>query len=415
MVNSPALATRNTAPTRAPPAIAPDIAARVRLASSPTTAPDQLANLAYDPDLTVRAALASNLAAPPEANERLLGDQDARVRELLGRRLIALCPRMEAEQQDAVRQHVQDVLTRLLSDEVVRVRAAIADLLKDMPSAPPALVRLAAQDAHASVSTPVIRMSPLLTSEDLLGLLATRPQIAVHVAARPQLDPQVCEAIADGADATAIAVLLSNHGAQMREATLDALAARAQAYPGWHAPLVRRPCLSARAVAHLVQFIADDLLRHLAGRSDLPSGLVETVQQRLAARAAATDTIWPEEDPPPATAIAFAQLLRTSGRADAAALEEAIRRNQRRLAAALLAVIADVPPRMVQRSVRLRSAKALVALVWKGGLPARLGPPLQLLLTQLPPDGLLLPDAQGGCPLSEEEMRWQLEFLSGGE
>ena len=67
------------------------------------------------------------------------------------------------------------MLAELVEDEAVRVRAAIADVVKDMPQAPRELILRLAHDSAVPVSEPVIRLSPLLTTEDLLALLARRP------------------------------------------------------------------------------------------------------------------------------------------------------------------------------------------------------------------------------------------------
>jgi hypothetical protein len=69
----------------------------------------------------------------------------------------------------------------------------------------------------------------------------------------------------------------------------------------------------------------------------------------------------------------------------------------------------------VQRAATLRSTKALLSLVWKAGLPARIAVPVQTLLGQIAPGAALIPTPDGGFPLSIEEMRWQISFLTGKE
>src|SRR5438105_4668029 len=81
-------------------------------------------------------------------------------------------------------------------------RAAVAEVVKDMPSAPRALIVRLAHDTEISVSEPVIRLSPLLMTEDLLALVtkAPAPGATLAVARRAQLDEDVSDAIAASAD-----------------------------------------------------------------------------------------------------------------------------------------------------------------------------------------------------------------------
>jgi len=93
------------------------------------------------------------------------------------------------------------------------------------------------------------------------------------------------------------------------------------------------------------------------------------------------------------------------------AVQEAIQRGNSRLAAALLAVAADVPVAVVDRAASLRSAKGLLSLIWKAGFSMKLSGPVQATLAHLSPSAMLTPTPNGGFPLSVEEMRWQLDFL----
>lgn len=77
----------------------------------------------------------------------------------------------------------------------------------------------------------------------------------------------------------------------------------------------------------------------------------------------------------------------------------------------MLAVAADVALSVVDRAVSLRSAKALISLVWEAGFSMRVAGPLQAMLTHLAPSAILSPGPGGAFPLATEEMRWQLDFL----
>jgi uncharacterized protein (DUF2336 family) len=384
--------------------------ARVRLGAAEDTAPEVLHALAADPSVMVRAAVAMNAAAPEQACRLLAGDQDERVRALLARRLAILVPGLPRHDRSALARFVLETLAALVEDEAERVRAAIAEVVREMPEAPRELILRLARDSAVPVCEPVIRLSPLLGTEDLLRLLAEAPTpaTATAVARRPGLHAIVSDAIVATADAAAITALLANPSAAIREATLDALIARAAQHTEWHHPLVHRPALSARAARALSEIVTTQLLAVLASRGDLDPELTRDLQRRLHERKAHAPAAG---EGAPRDVVREAEALRAAGRLDEAALLAAAERADVRLCTALLAVAACVPVAAVERAATLRSARALVSLVWKAGFSMRCAGPVQTLLGHLGPAQALRGREGGAFPLAEDEMRWQIEFL----
>lgn len=393
-----------------PPAarVPADEATRVRLGASTDSPPDLLAALASDPAPTVRAAVALNTAAPADADRILAHDRDERIRTLLARKLANLLPSLQTAERDRLQQHVLLVLASLVEDEAMRVRAAVADVVKEMPQAPREIILRLANDPAVPVSEPVIRLSPLLTTEDLLKLLAAAPNTATAIACRSGINETLSDAVAAGADTGAIAALLANHSAAIREATLDTLVANAAQRTSWHAPLVRRPRLSPAASRALSEYVTTRLLDELASRADLPADLAAELKRRLQLRLQQTG---PPRAPNIEDAMAAAQTLAASEQLHEATLLGAVQRGEARMAAALLATAARVPVSVVDRAATLRSAKALVSLVWRAGFSMQVAGPLQTLLARTPPAAVLRGGPGGTFPLAIDEMRWQIEFL----
>src|SRR5262249_6033953 len=154
-------------------------------------------------------------AAPTEANDVLVHDRDEKVRILLARKLAALLPELSPVEHAHLYRETWNTLQALAADEASRVRAIIADAVKDFPEAPHALILRLAGDIDASVCDPVIRLSPLLTAQDLVALVAAAPSAGtiLAVARRADLDPAVSDAIAQTSNAAAILALLSNRSA----------------------------------------------------------------------------------------------------------------------------------------------------------------------------------------------------------
>jgi uncharacterized protein (DUF2336 family) len=385
-----------------------DEATRVRQGASASTSPDLLRALASDPSVTVRASLALNPALPDHVSAILAEDTDARVRTILSRKLATLTPNLSSDARQRVQRDAVANLTAMVADAALRVRISLAEAVKNLPDGPRDIVLRLAHDPAVMVCEPVILFSPMLTEEDLVALIATRPppSTMMAVARRPKIAETVSDAIVDSADEAAIGALLSNPTAQIREATLDSLAAQSEEHADWQAPLVRRPHLSQRAQRMLSEIVSGHLLETLSARKDLDPKVAQSLRSVLKPQ-------WPRpaREISPEEAHARAQALREAGTLGDETILAALSRNATGEAAAMLAAKADVPVAVIDRACALRSAKGIVSLAWKAGLNVQTATILQVALAQLPPDQVLRPASDGHFPLSESEMRWHLTFL----
>jgi hypothetical protein len=102
--------------------------------------------------------------------------------------------------------------------------------------------------------------------------------------------------------------------------------------------------------------------------------------------------------------------LHQSGCLDSLVVTEAMSEGDDHFVLAALAVMADIPFPVARKIVDMQSAKGMVALAWKAGVPERLLAPLQNRLCRVAPDEVLKPAR--GFPLTVDEMVWQLEFFN---
>jgi len=386
---------------------------RQALATRTDVRPEILYFLAEDSGPEVRRAVAANDATPVQAGLLLAGDPDIDVRSALAVWIGRLAPELDGKEDDRLGQVVNQVLDVLSGDGAARVRRILSEELKSCASAPPTVIERLARDEDETVACPILEHSPLLPDEVLLdivaGLQGGAPLAAIS--RRTGLGPAVADAVIATDDRDAITALLSNSSAQIREETLDALTDRAEAVPAWHEPLVDRPCLSTRAVCRLSEFVADALLSDLERRRDIDAetaaGLAESVKRRLGGAGPLFDeeTREPAED--------RAKGLLETGRLDERAILDALESGDRSLAIEGMALLADLPGTAVARTISMASAKGIVAVAWKAGLTMSAATRLQTGLCRLPPDEILKASSEDGFPLSEDEMLWQLEFLTG--
>jgi uncharacterized protein (DUF2336 family) len=378
-------------------------AERAALAGRPDTPPELLFFLGADRSPAVRARVASNRGTPPQADRVLACDEDPAVREVLARRIAALAPHLGPAVTDRLRRMAWETLCLLAEDAVATVRAAIAETLANMPEAPRDLVLRLARDTAPPVAEPVIRLSPLLTDADLLALIVTPPAGFTRraVAGRVGLPAALADELARTADDAAIAALLENRSADIRDRTLEHLIARARDRPEWQAALVHRPLLSPCATAALAAIVADEWATVLAERADLAPETAAELRARLASRAARDAARPSTADTPGGVDAAEVSFLAAAARQDADGCM------------AILAARAGLSAGVVRRVARLRSAKALLSIAWKAGLSPAVVLPVQTVVAGLPHEAALPPTGPQGWPLSPEEMRWQLQLLTG--
>ncbi len=264
---------------------------RRALAAAAEAPPELLYFLTGDADQAVRVAAAANPAMPALADKRLAGDSEPAVRVALGRRLAPQAGELAARGEACAS---WQALRALAHDVAVEVRAAVADALADLPDAPRDLVLALAEDVALEVCEPVIRLSPALGEKELLALVA-KPRgegTRVAVAGRLHLPDSVSLALARTRDDRAVLALLRNHTARIGPAGLEALLEGARAAVAWQEPFALRPRLPPPILERLIAMMAEDQLRKLLNRPDLPAGLAARVRARLPARLAGLAVRW---------------------------------------------------------------------------------------------------------------------------
>ena len=388
---------------------AEDIGTRRKLAANRSLRPEMLYYLAEDPAAEVRREIAANPKTPVQADLLLARDRDDGVRRDLARKIARIAPGLDAESQDEMQKRAVQVLEILARDQLVQIRRMIADAVKDLPTAPVGAIRVLARDTEIEVAGPVLQFSPLLEDSDLLEIIGADPVPGAlsAIARRNGLAEAVADSIAAGDNDSAVAALLANTSAQIREETLDALIDRAPPRQSWHGPLVRRPKLSAAAVTRLAGFVARSLIEVLQQRSDLDPGTAQALAEAVEARLAADPG--DAADPPEETA----HKLLAADELDEDRLAEALETGNRAFLVESLALLSDIPRVAVERVLSSQSPKGVTALAWKAGLTMRFATVLQSRLARIPPKALIVADPAGDYPLSEEDMLWQMEFFAG--
>jgi len=405
-----------------------DPEARRKVAARTNVEPEILYYLAEDVDRRVRREIARNKATPPHADVLLARDTDDEVRTDLARKIGRLAPRLSKREAGHLEQLTLEALEILARDTLPQVRAIIAEEIKRLDNIPKPLIDALARDVELIVAAPILEYSPLLNDDDLLEIISSKPvQGALSAIARREgLSESISDSIAAVFDVDAIARLLANPSAQIREETLDHLIDRAPDQGDWHEPLVLRPHLSKRAILRLARFVTSSLITMLKERHDVDPDTLDKIADRAERRldrespapdgaapgsveAAAAESV-KAEAAESGEAPNVARDLHKAGKLDEEVILARVEGEDREFVVQALACLTDMAPVNVKRVFQSKSAQGVTALTWGAGLSMRAATILQTKLAGIEQDAILRPTDDGGFPLDEDELTWRLEL-----
>jgi uncharacterized protein (DUF2336 family) len=396
-----------------------DAEVRRVLAARDDLKPEILYFLAEDTDTAVRQAVANNLSAPRKADVLLAKDDDADVRGDLAGKIAQLAPGLSPDEQDKAKNATYETLEMLAHDQITKVRGILSEALKDFADAPPDVIKTLAMDTEIEVSGPVLEFSPTLSDDDLLQIIEYGPASGGLNAISKRAG--VSEAVSDGIigtdDVSAIAHLLSNDSAQIREATLDDLIDRAPDVELWHAPLVGRPKLPSGAEIRLAGFLADNLLGVLQERADLDPDTLEAVKaavhQRIGVDGAdgTTNADGAGQDflnmniP-----IEMLNRLYQARKLDGNVIGKALKAGDYSFVLASLIVRAELDEAVVKRMFVEKSARGITAAAWKAGLSAKMAAQIQQRMGRIAPADVVMAEVDE-YSMSEDDLQFQIDFF----
>jgi uncharacterized protein (DUF2336 family) len=302
-----------------------------------------------------------------------------------------------------------ETLECLARDASSRVRAILAEAIKNLDCIPREIALMLAHDINTVVAAPILQYSPLLSDADLIEIIACGQvqEILTAIASRRPVNEPVSDRLVQSLDVPAVAALLVNPDAKIRKETMDRIIEQAEDISAWQMPLALRADLSARAIRRIASLVGASILEMLAARNDLSDAtrihLNRELRTRLAETPPSTDKMAPSET---------VALARKEGRLDGAFIEQAAQAGQREIVVLALAQLANVSEQTVKTMLSAGSAKPIVALVWHTHLSMRVAFKIQTFVMKLPTRDILPARGGIGFPLSKEEMRWHLNYFN---
>ncbi len=393
--------------------LARDMSPKVRaeLASNTSIRPEVLYYLTDDQSPEVRRNVARNENTPVQANTILAKDEDTEVRSELARKICKILPDLSGEDADSVREQTIEILEVLASDQLPSVRAILSESLKDTMNAPKHVIMQLAQDVEEIVASPVLEYSPLLSEADLLEIIASGVAAGAlpAIARRPNIGEDVSDAVAASLEIPAVAALLANSSARVREDTLDQIISQAETVEQLHEPMVMRVDLSIRAMRRIAGFVASSLVEKLVERNDLSPDLEKELKKSVKGRIEEVENFSePQED----ESIVRAEKLWASGKLDEKTMAEAVAEKELGFIHNGLALMTGMDVAAVRRILSSRNGKVVTSLCWRAKLSMRLAIRIQTDVAHVPNKNLV--NAKDGVeyPFDEKEMDWQLSFYA---
>ncbi|WP_229729410.1 DUF2336 domain-containing protein [Agaricicola taiwanensis] len=198
------------------------------------------------------------------------------------------------------RAYVQDVLgadetllaeaamTSLLDDPSADVRQALAEAIAASPRVPRHIITALCED-NAEVAAPVLALSPLLTTADLVDHAASHDSLVQSaVAARADLPAPVAAALAEVGGSDACAILVRNSDAVLTPSAMKRLVERHASHADVREALLERKDLPIHIQQSLVRAVAENLSSLVSGRKWMSKAHADVIAGRACEKATVT-------------------------------------------------------------------------------------------------------------------------------
>lgn len=171
------------------------------------------------------------------------------------------------------RSMAEDIFRLMVRDVEVKVRASLAHSIKLSDDLPRDVALSLANDV-AEVAIPVIEASSVLTDEDLMAIIASKPEdYQVAVASRPIVSEAVSGALVETGNEIVVTRLVRNEGAQLSEQTMGTVLDSFGHIPAISNPMAQRDVLPLKIAERLVSLVSDKIRDHLVTHHELSADM----------------------------------------------------------------------------------------------------------------------------------------------
>ena len=184
---------------------------------------------------------------------------------------------------DRERSLMLDILHKVVVDVEMSVRKTLSENLADVADAPPALIRLLADD-DIEVAYPILTRSPVLADADLIEIVENRAlehQLAISM--RYSVSEDVSVALVNCGQPTVIESLLRNENAQLSQATVAYLVEESKRVDTFREPLLRRSELGPDLAKRMFLWVSTALRTFIIDHFAFDQVTVDALLEKAAA------------------------------------------------------------------------------------------------------------------------------------
>lgn len=252
------------------------------------------------------------------------------------------------------------VLAKLADDMETAVRAELSARFAEAPDAPVHLIRRLAND-EAAVAGPVLAASPVLSDEDLLGVVRRHGQAHLRaVSSRASVSEAVADVIVERGDDETLGALLRNDGARLSRQASETAVERARVNPALHEATVARANLPPDLLNDMY-FVVEARLRTqiLEQNARMDPALLDSALTAGRNRIAADDGALPADY---SECLAYVAELEAAGQLTPQMLARFLRSGGRTSFLIALAQLSDIDFHTARQIVERRELDALAVV-----------------------------------------------------
>ncbi|MEJ0009943.1 MAG: DUF2336 domain-containing protein [Alphaproteobacteria bacterium] len=308
--------------------------------------------------------------------ERLLRDDSADSRvDVLEKISHQYNQQVFASREKEIAEHI---FRLLMKDAAIRVRELLAQKIKDNPGVPRDIVLHMANDAER-VAVPMLSSSSVLSDADLVSIVEASSDLGklVAISQRSQVSPRVSDALVGTNYPQVVNSLLANDGASISERSYQKIVEEFRSEPAVMETLAGRSELPIGLVERLANQASSAVAEKLKARYHIP----ESPQQE--SKEPSRDELMLrllEEDVQPGQVIALAAQLAAQNNLTASLVMTALCRGQQVFFTAAMAHFAGVPYENAARLLSDRGDHGFPAIFRKSGLPDSMEDAVHLIL-----------------------------------
>jgi uncharacterized protein (DUF2336 family) len=269
------------------------------------------------------------------------------------------------------RKMAEDIFRLMMRDLEVKVRKSLSDSIKLSPDLPRDVALAMANDV-SDIALPVIEASSVLTDDDLINIINSKPaEYQVAVAARATVSEVVSDALVATENQQVVERLVQNDGAEIGENTLSRVLDKFGHIERISHPMATRSVLPVSVAERLVNLVSERIRDHLVTHHNLSDDMAMDLV--LASRERATLGLLTGDGDAPDVVELVDQLARNK-RLTPSIVLRALCMGDLTFFEAALARLAGIPVANAYQLIHDRGQTGLERLLKKAEMPSQMLP-----------------------------------------